>query len=117
MDKDDGPSDPNTPSWAILTKDGFAATGPSLGGPSLGGPSLGGPSLGGSPSTSPSPLSGTSPSLTPAWGPSMATAAIVFLVGPDGRAGQSTENKNGRERKEGDAVLFKLGPPILSRQY
>ena len=31
---DDGrfPSDPNTPSWAILAKEGFAATGPSLGG-------------------------------------------------------------------------------------
>ena len=107
MDKDDGPSDPNTPSWAILTKDGFAATGPSLGGPSLGGLSLGG-----SPSTSPSPLSGTSPSLTPAWGPSMATAALASSWAPTDVPANLPRTKTGGKGKK--VTLFSSSS---GRQY
>ena len=85
-----GPIDSDTPSWAILAKDGFAATGPSLGG---------------SPSSAPSPLSmsqqsppvwGTSP--VPEWGPSMATSRSSWAP-PDVTANLSKQKSGGKGKK------------------
>jgi len=80
----EGASDPNTPSWAILAKDGFAATGPSLGGPSLGS------------SPSPSPVPGTSP----AWGPSMSSATSAPSWAPTDMTAKLSKTKTGGKGKK-----------------
>ena len=85
-DMGEGASDPITPSWAILAKDGFAATGPSLGGPALGG------------SSSPSPVLGTSPN--PAWGPSMSSATLASSWAPTDMTSNLSKTKTGGKGKK-----------------